>query len=150
MTTRFKTWLESVEHLDADILEGLINEQPHTAFVGELPPELVFLDGRFVDLGFENLGLPEPQRKVIFSAFAGYGVTVPGTNWRLRDVAPGRAVAEPVDGNEQAVLPAHWKQGVMVFGPDMNPTWVGHRTRPDQRAGFNLQGYRDAGDGLTP
>ena len=30
------------------------------------------------------------------------------------------------------------------------PSWVGKRVRSDQTAGFDLHGYKDAGEGLTP
>jgi len=145
----FKTWLESVQHLDADIRESLINEQPHTALVSDLPQKLDFLNGRLVDLGFENLGLPEPEPKAILLAFAGRGVIVPDTNWRLRNLGPLRSVVEPIDGQEQATLPDYWKEAVLVLGPDMTPMWIGKRVRPDQTAAFDLDFslYDDAGSG---
>jgi hypothetical protein len=37
--------------------ERMVREMPRTYFPGYLPAALAFLQGRFVDLGFENLGL---------------------------------------------------------------------------------------------
>jgi hypothetical protein len=53
-----RTWLERVEanRFDDWTRERMIKETPHTYFIGYLPVALAFLQGRFVDLGFENLG----------------------------------------------------------------------------------------------
>ena len=60
------------------------------------------------------------------------------------------AVVEPADGNEQETLPDWWKEAVLVTDDPFVPTWIGKRVRPDQTAGFNLQGYRDVGEALVP
>ena len=39
----------------------MIKDIPHTYFLGYLPVALAFLQGRFVGLGFENLGLSAPE-----------------------------------------------------------------------------------------
>jgi len=144
----FKTWLESVSHLDNVLLESLITEQPHTAFIGHVPDILSFLNGRMVDLGFENLGLPKYQRDKILNAFADKGVMVPGTPYKLRDIGPLRAAVEFVQGDEKVTLPDYWKAGVLVLGDDMTPTWIGHGVRPDQIKGFDLTNDHDVGEGM--
>lgn len=146
-----KTWLGRVEanRFDEWTKEQLINEMPHTYFPGYLPAVLVFLQGRFVDLGFENLGLSAEEHRKILSAFGGTGVCVPGTQVRMRFAYP-HAEVEPTDGSETAALPSWWKEGVLVINDQAAPTWVGKRVRPDQTAGFDLRGYQDAGEGWTP
>src|SRR4029077_10743673 len=147
---RFKTWLESVEKLEAGFHHSMLVEAAaHTSFQAPLPPELSFLAGRFVDLGFENLGLGPQRFNDFLRAFSSAGVAVPNTSWRLRYVYP-YAVAEPADGSEQETLPEWWKEAVLVTDDQFVPTWVGKRVRADQTAGFNLQGYRDAGEALVP
>ncbi len=147
---RFKTWLDSVERLEAGFRESLLCEAAaHTSFRAPLPPELSFLAGRFVDLGFENLGLGPQKFNDFLRAFSGTGVAVPNTNWRLRFAYP-YAVVEPADGREQETLPVGWKESVLVTDDQFIPTWVGKRVRPDQTAGFNLQGYRNVGEAFVP
>jgi hypothetical protein len=148
---KVKTWLERLEsnRFDEWTKERMVSEMPHTYFIGYLSSELAFLHGKFVDLGFENLGLPSPEHRKIMLAFGGTGVCIPNTQLCMRFVYP-HAEIEPVDGSETATLPAWWKEGVLVIDDQTIPNWVGKRVRPDQTAGFNLQGYKDAGDGLTP
>jgi hypothetical protein len=148
---QFKTWLERVEanRFDDWTKEQMIKEMPHTYFLGYLPLALAFLQGRFVDLGFENLGLSSLEHRAIMLAFGGRGVCIPGTQLRMRFAYP-HAVIEPVDGTETATLPAWWKEGVLVTDDQGVPTWVGKKVRPDQTAGINLQQYKDSGEGLTP
>jgi hypothetical protein len=153
MTIELKrgTWLERVEanRFDEWTKERLVTEMPHTFFPGYLPLALLFLQGRFVDLGFENLGLAPPEHREIMMAFGGTGVRIPGTQFRMRFAYP-HADIEALDGSETATLPPWWKEGVLVIDDHGRPTWVGKRVRPDQTTGFNLQGYKDAGEGLTP
>jgi hypothetical protein len=147
---RFKTWLESVERLEAGFHDSMLVEAAaHTSFRAPLPPELSFLTGRFVDLGFENLGMGPGKFNDFLRAFSGTGLAVPHTNWRLRFTYP-YAVVEPADGSEPETLPDWWKEAVLVTDDQFTPTWVGKRVRPDQTAGVNLQGYRDVGEGLVP
>ncbi|MCI0681215.1 MAG: hypothetical protein L0Y71_03850 [Gemmataceae bacterium] len=146
---KFNTWLEAIEKLGSGFHESMLAEAAaHTSFPAPLPPELSFLAGRFVDLGFENLGLGPKKFNDFLRAFSGSGVRVPNTSWRLRFAYP-HAVAEPADGSEQEILPDWWREAVLVTDDQFIPTWVGKRVRPDQTAGFNLQGYRDAGEGLV-
>ena len=147
---RLRTWLESVERLETGFRRPLLVEAAaHTSFQPPLPSELSFLAGRFVDLGFENLGLGPQKFNDILRAFSGTGVAVARTNWRLRFAYP-YAVVEPADGSEQETLPDWWKEAVLVTDDQFVPTWVGKRVRPDQTAGFSLQGYRDVGEALVP
>jgi hypothetical protein len=144
----FRTWLEAIEanHFDEWTREQLISEMPHTYFVGNLPPDFAFLQGRYVDLGFENLGLtPEEHRKIML-AFGGVGVQMPDTQLRLRFAYPN-TVVEPVDGTEQAVLPDDWRQAVIVTNNDDKFTWIGKRVRPDQYGQIDFNLYHDEGDG---
>jgi hypothetical protein len=146
-----RTWLERVEanRFDGWTREQMIKEAPHTYFIGLLPVALAFLQGRFVDLGFENLGLASPEYRALMLGFGGTGVCIPGTQLRMRFAYP-HAVIEAVDGSETATLPDCWKEGVLVTNDQGVPTWVGKKVRPDQTAGFDLQQYKDSGEGLTP
>jgi hypothetical protein len=148
---QLKTWLERVEanRFDDWTKEQMIKEMPHTYFLGYLPLALAFLQGRFVDLGFENLGLSSAEHRAIMLAFGGTGVCIPGTQLRMRFAYP-HAVIETVDGSEAATLPIWWKEGVLVTDDQGLPTWVGKKVRPDQTAGIDLQKYQDSGEGLTP
>jgi len=146
---KVKTWLEAVERLDAGFRRPMLMEAAaHTSFQPPLPPELSFLTGRFVDLGFENLGLGPQKFNDLLRAFSGAGVAVPSTTWRLRFAYP-YAVVEPADGSEPETLPVWWKEAVLVTDHFI-PTWVGKRVRPDQTAGFNLLNHRDVGEGVVP
>jgi hypothetical protein len=146
-----KTWLERVEanRFDEWTQQRMVSEMPHTYFPGYLPLVLMFLKGRFVDLGFENLGLSPQEHRGIMMAFGGTGVGIPGTQMRMRFAYP-HAEIEALDGSETATLPAWWKEGVLVIDDQGRAAWIGKRVRPDQTTGFNLQGYKDAGEGLTP
>ena len=146
-----RTWLERVEanRFDDGTKEHIIKEMPHTYFIGYLPVALAFLQGRFVALGFENLGLSSPEYRAIMLGFGGTGVSIPGTQLRMRFAYP-HAVIEPVDGSETATLPTWWKEGVLVTDDQGMPTWVGKKVRPDQTTGFDLQQYKDSSEGLTP
>ena len=145
------SWLDRVNAncFDAWTREHMISEMPHTFFLGFLPGALMFLQGRFVDLGFENLGLSAQETRAIMLAFGGTGVRIPDTTYRMRFVYP-HATIESADGSETATLPVWWKEAVLVADDQGIPTWVGKRVRPDQTAGFDLTGYQDAGEGLTP
>jgi hypothetical protein len=146
-----RTWLERLEanRFDDWTKEHMIKEMPHTYFLGYLPIALAFLQGRFVDLGFENLGLSAPDYRALVLGFGGTGLCIPGTSLRMRFAYP-HAVIESVDGSETATLPTCWKEGVLVIDDQGVPTWVGKKVRPDQTAGFDLQQYQDSGEGLTP
>lgn len=117
------TWLERVEanRLDDWTKERMTEEIPHTYFLGYLPLALAFLQGRFVDLGFENLGLSSPEYRAIMLGFGGKGVCILGTQLRMRFAYP-HAVIEPVDGSETATLPTCWKEGVLVTDDQGLPT----------------------------
>ena len=111
------TWLAAI---DANGFDGwtratLITEAQRTRFPGDLPAGFEFLGGGFVDLGFDNLGLAPPELDAVRRAFVGIGVRVPGTNYRLRNVGPGRSVVEPKSGREAAALPEHWRRGITMI-----------------------------------
>ena len=101
------TWLDAI---DANGFDGwtrtmLVAEAQRTRFPGDLPAGFAFLSGGFVDLGFENLGLAAAELKAVRLAFVGIGVRVPVTNYRLRNVGPGRSVVEPASGDEPVHFP---------------------------------------------
>src|SRR5262249_51542630 len=69
---KFKSWLEAVERLEAGFHEAMLMEAAaHTSFQSPLPPELSFLTGRFVDLGFENLDFGPQRFNDFLRAFSG-------------------------------------------------------------------------------
>ena len=114
------TWLAAI---DANGFDGwtratLITEAQRTRFPGDLPAGFEFLGGGFVDLGFDNLGLAPPELDAVRRAFVGIGVRVPGTDYRMRNVRPGRSLVEPASGDEPVVLPDNWRQCVVVFATD--------------------------------
>lgn len=145
---KFKTWLERMEsnQFNEWTQNIMLKEAPHTAFTGILPSELAFLNGRFVDMGFENLGFNQQQQNDLLRAFSGTGVVVPGTQYKLRFVYPN-AVIEVIDGSEKAVLQNWWKEAVLVANDQAVPTWIGNRVRPDQVAGYDLTNYKNVGEG---
>jgi hypothetical protein len=125
------TWLERLEanRFDDWTKERMVSELPHTYFIGLLHVVLAFLQGRFVDLGFENLGLSSQEHRKIMLAFGGTSVGIPDTQFRMRFVYP-HAKIEPIDGSESATLPEWWKEGVLVVDDHSLPTCVGKRVRP--------------------
>lgn len=147
--SEFKTWLEAVEADFPDepwTREALINEAQRTHFVGPLPPGFEFLSGAILDLGFEYLGLPPEEVARIRLAFVSHGLAVPGTSHRLRNQRPAHSLVEPADGTEEATLPSHWRQGVVVIGNDDRYSWIGNRGL--ERLGkIDLSHYEDACDG---
>jgi hypothetical protein len=146
---KFKTWLEAVNNQEHDqwTKDKLIQEAPHTRFGGSLPPELSFLSGSFVDLGFENLGLSAEKQRTLYLAFSGTGLSVPGTHLKLRHPAPGQSGVEVADGSEIAFLPKNWKQAVFVMNNDDQFTWIGKLVRQEQVGDFDKSKYREVPDG---
>lgn len=141
-----KTYLESIGHFSDFCREELINEAPHTR-LENVPQELSFLRGGYVDLGFENLGLNDTDRKALSLAFTGTGVKVPNTTYKLRySGMRGTTVVEPATGDEHS-LPADWSQGVFVIDDRDRLTWIGKKVRPDQVGTVNHALYQDKGDG---
>lgn len=130
-----KIYSEAIAYLPENIREEIIKEAPHTRFLGPLPAELEFLGGtvrHLVDLGFENLGVPESERKTIYRAFTGPGVAVPNTIYKLRYANTGTAVVETVEEGEELVsLPEHWREAVLVFD-GFEPSYIGELVRPNQ------------------
>jgi hypothetical protein len=148
--SEFKTWLEAIEADFPDDLwtrEALVNEAQRTHFIGSLPPGFEFLRGAFIDLGFENLGLPPEELARVRLAFVGGGLAVLGTSYRLRNQRPAHSLVEPANGTEKATLPAHWRQGVLVIANDHRYSWVGKRLALELLSSLDLRDYADAGDG---
>lgn len=129
---RVRTRLEAIESLDPSTQELLLREATRTVF-GGVPPELAFLRGRFVDLGFENLGLGTQKYNDVLRAFSGTGVALPNSQWRLRFFYP-YAVVEAADRTETEALPTCWQEAVIVFDDRFVPTWIGNKVRQDQIA----------------
>lgn len=145
--TTFRTWLEAIDsnNFGPWTREMLIREGQRTHFVGSLPAGFTFLLGAIVDLGFERLGLSDPELREVRLAFIGGGVAVPGTLLRLRCFRPTQSVVEPNDGTEKATLPNYWRQGVLVLGHDEKYTWVGKRVGLNRLRVADHE-YEDAGD----
>jgi hypothetical protein len=147
--SEFKTWLEAIEanHTAPWTREMLIREAQKTGFHRPLPPGFQFLGGGFVCLGFECLGLSAEDEWKLAVAFVAGGVAVPGTPYRLRNVRPLRSVVEATDWTEQATLPGHWRQGVLVMGRDARYLWIGKGNNLGRLGNIDLRDYEDAGDG---
>jgi hypothetical protein len=141
-----RTYLESIRHFDEGMREELIKWATRTRF-RQVPRELSFLRRRFVDLGFEKLGLSDADHKALLLAFVGEGVAVPGTTYKLRfsGVAMSTEV-EPATGQEPP-LPMHRKQAVLAIDAQDRVTWIGKSVPPDQLGGLDTRIYWDAGDG---
>ena len=135
-------------------LENLLLEQPHRTFAGNFPSGLEFLKGYQVDLGFEDLKVGEKRAGELEQAFTTRGIAIPKMNCKLRAIDRHDAVIEPIRPGEQLdTLPDHWRQGVSVIvfvGDEPKLTWVGRMVRDDRKAGYNLEGYRDTGEGSIP
>jgi len=115
-----KTWLDAIDGNGFDDWTRtlLINEAQRTKFRGDLPPGFECLRASFLDLGFETLGLAAEELEAVRLAFVGIGVRVPGTDYRLRNVRPGRSLVESASGDESGALPDGWRQGIVVFDSD--------------------------------
>ncbi|MBV9125497.1 MAG: hypothetical protein JO112_19285 [Planctomycetes bacterium] len=115
------------------------SKNPPAAPVSDkLPEELAFLGGHLCDLGFDKLRLSPSERDQIYTAFAGEGVAVPGTPYKLRhSVMSSFTFVEPAIGQE-VKLPADWRQTVR------SDTWIGKQVCT---ATDNLSPYEDQGDG---
>jgi len=148
MTT---TWLDAIEAggFDESTRQMLITEAQRTRFTGDVPGVFEFLGGGFVDLGFENLGLPAKELDAVRLAFVGTGVMVPGTGYRLRHLRPGYSVVEPVDGSEAATLPDQWTEAVLVLGHDEKYIWIGKRICGDRHEGTNSHDDQERESGKT-
>lgn len=83
---------------------------PYAPVSDDLPKELAFLGGHLCNLGFDQLDLPPDEIERIYQAFAGEGVAVPGTSYKLRhSVMSMFTFVEPAKGSEVA-LPANWRE----------------------------------------
>lgn len=138
-------YLDSIKN--STLFEELIREAPHTRITGHIPDELSFLNGEFVDLGFEDFDIPTEQKRALMLAFAGNGVQIPGTNWKLRHTRPGDTQIEPAEQGD-VMLPENWAAVVVVMTGD-HMTWIGKAVRPDRIGRVNLDEYQDVGDGFA-
>lgn len=150
LTTKveYTTYLESIQDLPDHSREFLLRESPHTR-IKEVPDQrLSFLVGDIVDLGFENLGLSQAEQNELLQHFAGEGLRIPGTPYRLRYHGLfNYTVVELAQGNEPE-LPPHWSQAVLVMNNQDVFTWIGKRVRPPQLGTVvDFNKYRDVGDG---
>ncbi len=138
-----KLYLETIEHFEPEIQECLLREAPH----GRLERNPL-LHGWFADMGFENLGLPKDEFRKIMLAYAGSGVRVPNTEYRIRVMRSGTIGVERADGSEQAELPAYWREAIFMTDADGTPTWIGRRVRPDQlQPNIDRSKYRETAEG---
>ena len=145
----FKTWLEAIEKLPPHSAENVIREAPRTHFVGDLPPGFEFLKRAFIDLGYENLGLPPAEVDALNKALLGTGLAVGGTQFRFRTEKGFHTIIEPIDGTELASLPPDWKQAVYVLDNNDNYAWIGKKVRPDQVGNINYNLYDAEPDGFS-
>lgn len=126
-------YIDVIKTLPPNIQEAIIKEAPHTLVVEPIPESLAFLRGDFVDLGFENLGLPEQEAGVVYEAFLGAGVGLPGLGFKLRYTKVGVTVVEPISTGEALVmLPSYWAEAVLVINKIGYPLYVGGRVRSNQ------------------
>ena len=118
------------------------SKQPPTAPVSDdLPKELEFLGGHLCDLGFDKLDLPSSEIDRIYRAFAGQGVAVPGTRYRLRhSVMSMFTFVEPAQGDE-VVLPPNWRQTIR------SDRWIGRKVGARD---VNLAEWKETADGYIP
>lgn len=128
------TYYDKIKHFEEPILEMLLTEAPHTSF-GVVPPELSFLKGGSVDLGFENI--PDKElAKTIYRAFTQTGVRIPDTDYKMRAEFGMVANIEKIGPNEQLpTLPPEWAEYVHVI--DVNTqksTYVGKKLGAHQHA----------------
>jgi hypothetical protein len=141
-----KLYTESITHFPKKTQEWLLKEAPHTAFSGAIPEELYFLRARIVDLGFENLGLPEEDRQTLERSFGTHGVRIPNSEYKIRCVQAPESVIELSVGDEPT-LPTHWKQGVVSYDEDFIPIWFGRRVRKEQLGRLDASRYNETPDG---
>lgn len=115
------------------------SQKPPSAPVSnDLPRELAFLGGHLCKLGFDKLDLPQNEIDRIYRAFAGEGVAVPGTAYKLRhSVMSMFTFIEPAKGGEVA-LPVHWRQTVR------SDKWLGKKVGG---TGMDLSRYQEEEDG---
>lgn len=144
-----KLYSNSIKHLSESIQEDIIREAPHTTIQSAIPPELSFLDGRFIDLGFENLSLFKDDKQALLHAFVGEGVRIPGTDWQLRYLKTGHTHIEPVGDREPLALPEQWRAAVLVMDDNGGWSWIGKRVRPDQVGEVDLSQYQEHRDGYS-
>lgn len=121
------TYYDKIKHFEEPILEMLLTEAPHTTF-GTVPPELNFLKGGIVDLGFENIPNKELAR-TIYRAFTQNGVAIPGTKYKMRAEFGMIANIEQIKPNEELpILPEDWMEFVHVIDVHTHkPIYVGNK-----------------------
>ncbi|HVA45626.1 MAG TPA: hypothetical protein VNH11_04500 [Pirellulales bacterium] len=115
------------------------SKKPPSAPVSDdLPKELRFLGGHLCNLGFDKLGLPQGEIDRIYRAFAGEGVAVPGTLYKLRhSVMSMFTFVEPAKGGE-VTLPGSWRQTVR------SDKWLGKKVAA---VDVDLSQYKEEPDG---
>lgn len=115
------------------------SKKPPQAPVSEnLPQEVAFLAGHLCNLGFDKLDLPPDEIERIYRAFAGEGVAVPGTPYKLRhSVMSMFTFVEPAKGGE-ITLPANWRQSAR------SDKWLGKKVAGTET---DLSHYQQEEDG---
>ncbi|MGH7136397.1 MAG: hypothetical protein ACREHD_11700 [Pirellulales bacterium] len=113
-------------------------EPPSAPVSGDLPQEVEFLAGHLCDLGFDKLDLPPSEIDRIYRAFAGEGVAIPGTPYKLRhSVMSMFTFVEPAQGGE-IVLPVSWRRTVR------SDRWLGKKVGA---VDVDLSKYEEEDDG---
>jgi hypothetical protein len=141
-----RTLLESIQHMPVEIQQVILQEAPHTHFFNAANKSgLEILDATIVDLGFEDLGLQPERYQAIMQAYAGAGVRVPQTSWKIR-ATPRFGVVEPSNGTEVS-LPDNWQESVVSLGTGDRVLWIGRRVRPDRTPDVDQYKMRETPEG---
>lgn len=128
-----RLYSESIQNLPDTLKETILKEAPHTRIEGEIPPEWSFLQGSFIDLGFENYMLPQAAKHTIYKSFISDGVAIPNSAYKLRYNRTGVTTIEKISADERlALLPDDWFEAILVLGDNNKVTYRGSRVRPDQ------------------
>lgn len=140
-----RLYSESVAHFDKVLQEALMTEHPHGRFKkSEIIPK-----GNYLDLGFENLGLSNNEKKLLYKAIYHTGCIIPKTSLKIRCDPGDVYLVEPIDGTELATLPDHWKQAiyVMQLGEKDEFVFIGKLVRQEQITAFDRTTLTETPDG---
>ena len=131
-----QVYSDRIAKLPQHIQESIMKEAPHTRINGAIPDEWSFLNGAFVDLGFENYMLPQAAKQTIYKGFISDGVAIPNSVYKLRYTRTGVTTIEKrVDGykvEDLPLLPDDWFEAILVLGDNNEIIYQGSLVRPDQ------------------
>ncbi|MHA2401465.1 MAG: hypothetical protein ACYSYU_00110 [Planctomycetota bacterium] len=128
-----QVYSDRIAKLPQYIQESIMKEAPHTRIDGAIPDEWSFLNGAFVDLGFENYMLPQAAKQTIYKGFISDGVAIPNSAYKLRYTRTGVTTIEKRGADENlALLPDDWFEAILVLGDNNEIIYQGSLVRPDQ------------------